>query len=82
VKSDIMKTNFRTKIAIWVPFVFSVFICYQFLFLGNGQYRLSSLAPGFPAFICFLPMTFFFVATGVNSNIARLEKRLSALEEK
>ena len=39
-------------------------------------------SPGLIAFYCFLPMAFFFVGTTVSSYVARLEKRVAALESR
>jgi hypothetical protein len=47
---------------------------------GWSQSTFSSPA-GFPAFIAFLPMAFFFSAISVQNHFSRLERRIETLEK-
>jgi hypothetical protein len=73
-----MKTSLK-YFSLWVPFLFSMAMSGIALF-GWSQSRIS-LPAGFPAFIGFLPMAFFFSAIYTQSHIAKLEKRIESLEQ-
>jgi len=69
----------KTRLAPWLPFIFCVFLC------GIVMCTLlaSSMEAAYPALVCFLPMTFFFLA-GVliqdRSEVKALEERVRQLE--
>ena len=75
-----MKSNLRLKLQIWVPALFSGFLCFPLLHFDHGQ--LASINPAFPAFISFLPMAFFFASSSMHNFVNRTEKRLQDLERK
>jgi hypothetical protein len=64
---------------LWLPAVYSMAISCIALY-GWGRSPVS-LPPGFPAFIAFLPMAFFFSALSTLNHISRLEKRIANLEK-
>ena len=74
--------SFKLKLQLWVPFLFS--ICLSAIVLEASYHAKSSnrFEAGFPAFFCFLPMVFFFVANSTNHQISVLEKRIEQLEER
>ena len=62
--------TFKRTLAPWVPFAFSVFLC--------GLVILVWIEPAYPAFFCFLPMTFFFVAV----TVGQIRKELKGLSDR
>jgi hypothetical protein len=73
-----MKTSLK-YFSLWIPFVFAAGLCG--LALWGWSRSAISLPPGFPAFLAFLPMAFFFSSANVQNHIARLEKRIESLEK-
>jgi len=74
-----MKSNFRLKLQIWVPSLFSGVLSLLILHFDDG--KLASINPGFPAFISFLPMVFVFAGGSMHNFVNRTEKRLGDLEQ-
>ena len=68
-------------IILWIPAAFSAVLSFGVVGPVFSGYRISE-SPGLIAFYCFLPMAFFFVGTTVSSYVARLEKRVAALESR
>ena len=66
-------------LTLWNPFIYSMAISGIALF--GWSRSTNSLPPGFPAYIAFLPMAFFFSALSTQSHISRLEKRIESLEK-
>src|SRR5207244_2169558 len=66
------------KLQLWVPFIFSVLL--SGIAINATMLSKASLSPGLIPFLCFLPMTFLFVATSISAYVSGLEKRLDALE--
>jgi len=66
-------------IQIWIPFIFSVILC-GLVMLPTFSALGSQMPIGFPAFFCFLPVVFLFVASAVHAQFSALEKRISDLE--
>jgi len=73
-----MKTSLK-YLSLWIPFIYSMAVSSIALF-GWSQSTIS-LPAGFPAFIGFLPMAFFFSAIYTQNHISRLEKRIESLEK-
>jgi len=72
---------FKRTIGPWVPFAFSLVLCGLVMFVWAKTGRIE---PAFPAFFCFLPMTFFFVAATVGQirkELRGLSDRLDRLEQ-
>jgi hypothetical protein len=72
---------FKKTIVSWVPFGFCVFLCglVMFVLVTTGKIETA-----YPAFFCFLPMTFFFVAmatTHIMKELKRLSDRIDQLEK-
>ena len=78
----------RDAYAVWTPFVFSVFLSLIVVLSHlSASFRLKSppspVDTWFPAFFCFLPLTFFHVCTSLKQcaqDIKRLEARVQQLE--
>lgn len=70
----------RLAIQIWIPFVFSLALSGIVLLTGLAA-NIGNVHPAFPAFFCFLPMAFFFVANATWANYRALEKRIEELEK-
>jgi hypothetical protein len=64
---------------LWIPFVYSMAM--SGIALHAWARSPVSGPAGFPAFIAFLPMAFFFSALGTQNHISRLEKRIASLEK-
>jgi hypothetical protein len=64
---------------LWIPFVYTMAMSGIALYAW-GRSPVSGPA-GFPAFIAFLPMAFFFSALCTQNHISRLEKRIASLEK-
>jgi hypothetical protein len=73
---------FKSKIQLWVPFVFSVCLCAIVVVSSCFSKGTNSYEVGFPAFFCFLPMVFFCMASATQDKISVLEKRIEELEDK
>ncbi len=73
-----MKSSLKYA-SLWIPFIFWVAITGIVLW-GWSKSAISTPA-GFPAFIAFLPMAFFFSALSTQNHIARLERRIESLEK-
>jgi hypothetical protein len=74
--------SFKETIGPWVPFGFCVFLCglVMFILVTTGKIEAA-----YPAFFCFLPMTFFFVAVAVvqiGKELKRLSDRIDQLEKR
>lgn len=70
------------KAAPWIPFGFCVFLCGLVLVMLMSTGKVDN---AYPAFFCFLPMTFFFVAVAVSQarkEIKQLSDRIDQLEGK
>lgn len=72
---------FKKTIGPWLPFGFCVFLCglVMFILVTTGKIETA-----YPAFFCFLPMTFFFVAvavTQIRKELKRMSDRISQLEK-
>ena len=65
--------------SLWIPFIYAMAMSGIALY-GWGKSTIS-LPPGFPAFLAFLPMAFFFSAIYTQNQIARLERRIESLEK-
>jgi len=73
-----MKT-FVKYLTLWNPFIYSMAISCLALF-GWSRSTIS-LPAGFPAYIAFLPMAFFFTALYTQNQFSRLERRIESLEK-
>lgn len=73
-----MKTLLK-YVSLWVPCVYAAAI--SGIALIGWSHSSISMSPGFPSFIAFLPMAFFFSALGAQSQVSRLEKRIESLEK-
>jgi hypothetical protein len=73
-----MKTSLKYSL-LWLPFVYAVAV--SGIALHGWSQSSISLPPGFPAFLAFLPMAFFFAALTTQSHISRLERRIDSLEK-
>ena len=72
---------FKKTIVPWVPFAFCVFLCGLVMFTLTKTGRIET---AYPAFFCFLPMTFYFVAMAVGQTrkeLERLSDRIDRLEK-
>jgi len=72
---------FKKTISPWVPFAFCVFLCGLVMFTLKKTGRIET---AYPAFFCFLPMTFFFVAVAMSQimkELKRLSDRIDRLEK-
>jgi hypothetical protein len=72
---------FKRTIGPWVLFAFSVVFCGVVMFTWAKTGRIEA---AFPAFFCFLPMTFFFVAAMVGpirKELKGLSDRIDRLEQ-
>ena len=71
-------------IAVWMPFAFSVALGAIVMVANIYAYsKGGSSDAGMPAFLCFLPMAFFFAATAhrqTQEYVKALEARVSQLE--
>ena len=65
--------------ALWIPFIYAMALSCIALF-GWSRSTIS-LPAGFPAFIGFLPMAFFFSAIYTQNQISRLDSRIESLEK-
>jgi hypothetical protein len=65
--------------SLWIPFIYSMAVS-SIALLGWSQSTVS-LPAGFPAYIAFLPMAFFFSALYTQNQISRLERRIESLEK-
>lgn len=73
-----MKTSLK-YFSLWVPFVYSAAV--SGIALIGWSHSSISMSPGFPSYIAFLPMAFFFSALSAQSQVFRLEKRIESLEK-
>ena len=73
-----MRTSLK-YIQLWIPFIYSMAVSCIALF-GWSRSTIS-LPAGFPAYIAFLPMAFFFSAIYTQNHISRLERRIESLEK-
>jgi hypothetical protein len=73
-----MKTSLK-YFSLWIPLVYAVGV--TGIALYGWSHSTISLPPGFPAFLAFLPMAFFFAAMTTQSHISRLERRIDSLEK-
>jgi hypothetical protein len=64
---------------LWIPFLFSILLC-GLVIMDIKAFK--DMPFGFPAFICFLPMVFFFIAATTSGYISALESRIQKLEGK
>ena len=75
-------SGFKKLIGPWIPFAFCVFLCGLVMFV---LMKTGKIENAYPAFFCFLPMTFFFVAAAmaqIRKEIKRLSDRIDQLEGK
>ncbi len=73
--------EFKKAAGPWVPFVFCLVLCGIVMFT---LVKTGNIGPAFPAFFCFLPMAFFFVAvavTQIRKELKRMSDRMDQLEE-
>jgi len=73
-------SKFRNAVAPWLPFAFCVCLSCLVMF---SLIQFGKIEAAYPAFFCFLPMTFFFVANAVIMNrkeIKRLSEKIEKLE--
>jgi hypothetical protein len=73
-----MKTSLKYSL-LWLPFVYAVAV--SGIALHGWSQSSISLPAGFPAFLAFLPMAFFFAAMTTQNHISRLERRIESLEK-
>ena len=64
---------------LWIPFIYAMAISGIALF-GWSRSTIT-MSAGFPAYVAFLPMAFFFSALYTQNQISRLEKRIGSLEK-
>lgn len=73
---------FKKTIGTWVPFGFCVFLCGLVMFVLVTTGKIDT---AYPAFFCFLPMTFFFVAVAVSQirkELKHMSDRIDQLEKR
>ena len=73
--------GFRKVTLPWVPFVFCAFLSGMVMVMLK---LTGHMEWAFPAFFCFLPMTFFFVAVALvdlRKDLKHLSDRIQQLEE-
>ena len=78
---SVQMSGFRKAALPWIPFAFCVFL--------SGIVMVTLKLTGhmewaFPAFFCFLPMTFFFVAATfgeIRKDLKRMSDRIQQLED-
>jgi hypothetical protein len=72
---------FKKTLGLWAPFGFCVFLCGLVMFI---LVKTGKIETAYPAFFCFLPMTFFFVAvvfTQLRKELERMSDRIDQLEQ-
>jgi uncharacterized membrane protein YoaK (UPF0700 family) len=77
-ETESMKTSLKYS-SLWLPFVYAVGV--SGIALHGWSHSTISLPPGFPAFLAFLPMAFFFAALTTQNHISRLERRIESMEK-
>ena len=73
---------FKETICPWIPFIFSVVLSGIVMLLWTIT---GNIETAYPAFFCFLPMTFFFIAAVVShllKQLNRMSDRIDQLEAK
>ena len=74
-------SGFKKLIGPWIPFAFCVFLCGLVMFMWK---KTGNIATAYPAFFCFLPMTFLFMGIALGQTrkeLKRLSDRIDQLEK-
>jgi|GEM_PF-2530229 len=74
-------SGLKKAISLWSPFAFCVFLCGLVVFTWK---KTGNIEAAYPAFFCFLPMTFLFMGLAlvpIRRELKRLSDRIDQLEK-